>query len=97
MPIRLHESAKREYLIAVRWYLSRSPTTAARLIAAVADAQIRIRLHPSTFPETIRPGYRYLVVKRFPYRLVYKEEGTEIVIYAVAHHKRRPEYWSRRT
>ena len=39
---------------------------------------------------------RRLLVKRFPYQLIYRVEGDEIVIYAVAHQARRPGYcWKR--
>ena len=34
--------------------------------------------------------------KRFPFNIVYEIRQTEIVIVAVAHHKRRPGYWSQR-
>jgi hypothetical protein len=32
----------------------------------------------------------------FPYRLIYRVEGEEIRIYAVAHVRRKPGYWRRR-
>jgi plasmid stabilization system protein ParE len=38
------------------------------------------------------PNRRYLV-QRFPYGLIYREEGDRIFILAVAHLRRRPEYW----
>jgi plasmid stabilization system protein ParE len=37
--------------------------------------------------------YRSVVVLRFPFRIVYRIAGGEIVIVAVAHQSRRPEYW----
>jgi len=39
------------------------------------------------------PEARRRVLRRFPYSIVFLLEPAEIVIVAVAHHKRRPGYW----
>ena len=36
---------------------------------------------------------RFIVLDRFPFRLVYAVEDSAIRIIAVAHQKRRPDYW----
>ncbi len=42
----------------------------------------------------IRGSVRRLVVSRFPYSILYRRlAGGEIRVLAVAHHKRRPEFW----
>lgn len=38
-------------------------------------------------------GRRLMPLRRFPFSLLYRVEGTEIRVSAVAHHHRRPEYW----
>jgi plasmid stabilization system protein ParE len=53
----------------------------------------------ASHPEAGSPqlaGTRRLQVRRFPYGLVYTERIEQLVILAVAHHRRRPEYWLRR-
>jgi hypothetical protein len=35
-------------------------------------------------------------MRRFPFSIFYRFSETEAVIVSVAHHKRRPDYWSRR-
>lgn len=53
----------------------------------------------ATHPESGSPhwlGTRRIQVWRFPPGVVYTERGDEIVVLAVAHHRRRPEYWLRR-
>jgi hypothetical protein len=37
-----------------------------------------------------------VVVARFPYSIVYKQDPDKIVIVAIAHQRRRPGYWQRR-
>jgi hypothetical protein len=39
---------------------------------------------------------RRIILKTFPYQLVYRAEGDEIRVYAVAHLKRKPNYWTGR-
>jgi plasmid stabilization system protein ParE len=40
---------------------------------------------------------RIFPTRRFPYSLVYQLRSDELQVLAVAHHKRRPQYWTRRT
>ncbi|MGH8771908.1 MAG: type II toxin-antitoxin system RelE/ParE family toxin [Burkholderiales bacterium] len=43
-----------------------------------------------------RHGKRRLVMKRFPFSVIYTVVADQIRVLAVAHHSRRPEYWRRR-
>ncbi len=38
-------------------------------------------------------GRRLMPLRRFPFSLLYRVDGVEIRISAVAHHRRRPGYW----
>ena len=44
-----------------------------------------------------RKQYRRILLRRFPYGLIYVLGPDEIRILAIAHQRRRPGYWSRRT
>ena len=56
-----------------------------------------IREFPAAFPvlRASPPGIevRRALLDKFPYALVFFELATEIRIIAVAHHRRRPNYW----
>lgn len=39
---------------------------------------------------------RRLLVRRFPYSIVYRDESDRVLIVAIAHQSRRPGYWRRR-
>ena len=39
---------------------------------------------------------RKLLLRRFPYSIIYALRGEEVVIVAVAHQRKRPGYWRRR-
>jgi toxin ParE1/3/4 len=38
-------------------------------------------------------GAKRLILKRFPYDVVVRDFGSEILVIAFAHHSRRPGYW----
>ena len=39
---------------------------------------------------------RTMPLRRFPYSVIYYVRGDELRVVALAHHRRRPEYWARR-
>lgn len=42
-------------------------------------------------------GFRRVLVRRFPFSIIYFADPEQIVVVAVAHQSRRPDYWRRRT
>ena len=41
-------------------------------------------------------GFRRALIRRFPFSIVYAIERGKIVVVAVAHHRRSPDYWVER-
>ncbi len=54
------------------------------------------RIHPRVEEMTEGPEMRYALLKRFPYKIVYELGEDEVVVYAVAHVRRRANYWKNR-
>jgi hypothetical protein len=54
-----------------------------------------IREAPDRWPLGKNNTRRFLLW-RFPFSIIYSEQGSAIMIWAVAHGSRRPEYWSHR-
>jgi plasmid stabilization system protein ParE len=54
-----------------------------------------VRVNPEA-GTPIRGAIRRWLIRRFPYSVIYREEESRIYILAVAHQRRRPEYWSDR-
>jgi toxin ParE1/3/4 len=55
--------------------------------------------HIRTFPyaaQSVDARHRSHKLRRFPYLLIYRVTGTELIIVAVAHAARKPGYWRRR-
>lgn len=78
------------------WYAQVSPALADRFSRAVQDGCRLIVEQPLAWPLVAR-GLRKLVLRRFPYSLLYRVEAAVITVAVVAHHKRRPGFWHRRS
>lgn len=66
-----------------------------RLLREVALCEQRIAERPNAWPPVARRCRRYLVTT-YPYQIIYRVEGDSVRIYAFAHVKRRPGYWTKR-
>jgi plasmid stabilization system protein ParE len=95
--VRFHRLAAQEYIRAFGWYARRSPGAAQRFRDALDEAVRRIAGAPQSWP-IFRGPYRWVRAGRFPYILYYRlVSSTDILILAVAHQRRRPGYWVRRS
>lgn len=93
--VRFHGAARRELRKAVDRYDEQVPGLGDEFAAEIEHAASLIAAHPeSGSPHQL--GTRRVQVRRFPYALVYTIRNEQLVILAVAHHRRRPEYWLRR-
>jgi len=89
-------AAREELLAEVAYYNEAQDGLGLRFTAAVETAAARAL----TFPLSGTPaaaGTRRMLVRGFPYSLFYRPQEDGIVIFAVAHHARRPDYWAGRT
>ena len=77
---------------AVLWYRERNALVADAFRAEVFDAIDRIGETPLGRPADDE-GNRHRVLRRFPYSVIYEVMGTTVTVLAVAHHRRKPNYW----
>jgi plasmid stabilization system protein ParE len=87
--VTVHPEAEAEYEHALGWYLDRSPQAAERFQAAFDEAIEAIRSYPAMFP-LCDETHRFVLLRRYPYSLIYRWAGNEARLIAVAHAKRRP-------
>ena len=90
--ITFHDDARAELLEAAHYYEERVPGLGHSLTDDVELAVQEIQRNPHGHPH-VSPELHRKVTKRFPYSLIYAIEPDRIRIIAVAHHKRRPEFW----
>ena len=92
MRITFHEDARAELLEAAQYYQDRVKGLGQSLVDDVELASQEIQKTPFAYPH-VSSDLRRKILDRFPYGLIYAIESDRIRIVAVAHHKRRPEYW----
>jgi plasmid stabilization system protein ParE len=95
MEVRYLAPARQEYWDAVEFYESQAVGLGADFVAEVERAEQRLVAHPHTGSE-YKAGSRRTLISRFPFWLVYSLEADHIVVIAVAHERRRPDYWRAR-
>ena len=88
----LAPNAEQDIADAFLWYRERNELAADGFRAEVFDAIERIGDSPLSRPAD-EEGNRHRVLKRFPYSVFYEVLGSTVMILAIAHHRRRPNYW----
>ncbi|HKZ74554.1 MAG TPA: type II toxin-antitoxin system RelE/ParE family toxin, partial [Steroidobacteraceae bacterium] len=75
-------AADREFREATRYYEARAPGLGHEFIAELE--------HMRSILDSM---HRSLVLRRFPFALIYRIDPTAVRIVAVAHKRRKPGYW----
>jgi plasmid stabilization system protein ParE len=90
--MRFDEDARREYLDAIVFYSNRAEKIGAKFADAVEYAIAKIHSSPNRFRE-LEEGVRRCRVLRFPYSILYNVGEDEILVLAIKHDRRNPDYW----
>ena len=80
---------------AAAYYETRVPKLGTDFISTIEFAVSDLSEHPEKWP-AIGKGIRKRILPRFPYNVLYKIDPDEIIIVAIMHQKRRPNYWINR-
>jgi toxin ParE1/3/4 len=93
--VRLLPEAEFDIAEAAMYLEARVPGLGSRLADQV-DHAIQILQENPYAGADVEGGARKLVVRRFPYNLIYRVLSDHVLILALAHHARRPGYWQNR-
>lgn len=96
MTVEFLEEAEAEFFAAVLWYESKEAGLGRRFRSEVAGVINSIVANPLLWRER-SGGYRRVNCPVFPYYVAYFIRGDKIIIAAIAHELRKPEYWSNRS
>jgi plasmid stabilization system protein ParE len=94
-PTIFHPQADNEFAEAVGSYAGKVPGLGDRFY----DMVLRLVAEIEAAPQLHRPwrhGTRRHFKPEFPYALIYVERPDRIIVLAVAHFKRRPDFWRER-
>jgi toxin ParE1/3/4 len=90
-----HPQVADEAQRAYDWYHERNPSAAQAFSADLEHAINRVTDAPERWPFYHGPARRY-VFQRFPFSLIYRVTAEAIEVIAIAHHQRKPGYWTNR-
>ncbi|MBK1705883.1 type II toxin-antitoxin system RelE/ParE family toxin [Halochromatium glycolicum] len=88
-----HPAAEAEYLESIAYYESKRPGLGATYLGEFERAMEAICESPHRNPVERRPDVRRMRMKRFPFTVLYREKANIVQVLAVAHNRRRPQYW----
>ena len=95
MRIEFHPEADTEFAAQIEYYEAREAGLGVRYYREVMASLEWIANHPSV--PRLRKTFRRLNLKAFPFYIAYSVESDLIWVLAVAHCKRRPRYWTKRS
>jgi plasmid stabilization system protein ParE len=95
MRIRFVEEARAEFLDGISYYEKQQRKLGGRFKVEVEQTVLWLAEHPEIC--RFRPsGYRRLNLRIFPYYIPYIIRDSTLWILAIAHERRKPEYWIQR-
>jgi plasmid stabilization system protein ParE len=93
--VRFHPDAETEMLEAAAYYEAQQENLGKRFLAAVRETLNRVRINPLLYP-VVEVDVRRCITKTFPFGVLFRNLPDQIVIVAVMHLHREPEYWKGR-
>ena len=82
-------AARLEFLTEVIYYNEAEPGLGERFTAAVEEAMVRALAFPMA-GSPAASNTRRVIVKGFPFSVVYRPEPEGVIVFALAHHSRQP-------
>lgn len=95
MSIRLLEPAQAELDEAIAWYAQQAPGLGNAFLIETLKVFKLVDQFPAAW-HPLTPQIRRCRLKRFSYSVIYTQEGTEVLVLAIAHQHRKPNYWGGR-
>ena len=93
--VRIHRAARREFKDALAWYAERNHSLGLRFRDEVLAAITSAAMNPLRFPAYLS-GTRRVLLKTFPYLVVFIDSEGRIHVVAIAHAKRKSGHWKGR-
>ncbi|RLA45246.1 MAG: type II toxin-antitoxin system RelE/ParE family toxin [Gammaproteobacteria bacterium] len=88
-----HPEAEAEFLESVGFYESRVKGLGEAFVDEFEFTINRVCDVPKQHQIECEPDIRRASLQRFPFALIYREKQSKVQVLAVAHNRRRPQYW----
>lgn len=94
MKIEFHPDAQAELDASMEYYERQQPGLSNRFWAELEEKLVQIAERPMSYRDY--GGYRRASLKIFPFYIAFSVDTDAILVWAIAHMKRRPTYWLNR-
>lgn len=91
----IHDDAQAEYVESYSWYHERGSHIAEAFEHEVEHALKTLQEFPDRWP-LYRSPWRRILLRRFPFGIIYGIRDNKIVVIAIMHTRKRPGYWKNR-
>jgi plasmid stabilization system protein ParE len=91
-PVSILRAAQADVRRAARFYAGEAPGLGAEFIAEIGRAFDRLAQHPE-IGAPLRQGARKLLLRRFPFLVIYRVEPAQVLVLAIGHQRRHPDFW----
>lgn len=88
-----HPAAEAEHLETVAYFESKRSGLGASYLAEFESLMLTVCEAPSRYRVETSPNIRRARMARFPYAVLFREFDGGVQVLAVAHYRRRPQYW----
>ncbi len=95
IPVRFHRDAQEDVRQALTWYESQARGLGDTFLEELVHAVTAIQTHPLSRPVYLDQT-RLILLRRFPFGIVYVYNQSLIDVVAVMHLRKRPGYWRQR-
>jgi toxin ParE1/3/4 len=90
--VRFHAAAEAEMAEAAAYYEAQQENLGKRFLASVQDALNRIQINPLLY-QVVELDVRRCVTKTFSFGIVFRALQEQVIVVAVMHFHRDPDYW----
>ncbi len=94
-PVRFHPEAEAEMIQAAQYYELLQSDLGRRFLTSMQESINRVKINPSLYP-VIDLDVQRCLTKTFPFGILFRDSFKQIVIVAVMHLHRDPDYWKTR-
>ncbi|MBW2185596.1 MAG: type II toxin-antitoxin system RelE/ParE family toxin [Deltaproteobacteria bacterium] len=93
--ILFHPDVYQEIEASWSWYQNKADGLGDDFLRELESAYQLIQQLPTTWP-LFQKGFRRYLLLRFPYSVIYRERGGELLVVAIMHNSRKTGYWLQR-
>lgn len=90
-----HPDVANEIKGSYNWYENKLEGLGNKFLSELEDSFLAIQNFPDTWA-SFEYGFKRYILNRFPFSILYKSTKKEIIIIAVMHNSRKPDYWLNR-